>query len=282
MKKFAILSLLPAIFLLCEVNSTGQDKWENYFGGGMRAMQEGDLSKAELLFKASRLKAELEAEAGHPRAHDMMIDSLSGVSVVLREQGRAREAEEVLHEQLELLERLGRGDQDPQKSTSLHNLGLALFDQAKHTAAKEALKRAVELRKKYDPPPRRNLAISLLSYGAVYFQEKNYQQAESVLLQARELLSKISNADRTPADIAALMRSDHNLALILVEQKKYDKAEGSYKAAILSMETLYGKTSPGLILYLNNYAKLLKVLNRTAEAMALEARVKSMKEQTRK
>ena len=247
----------------------------------MRAMQEGDLSRAELLFKASRLKAELEAEAGNPRAHDMLVDSLSGVSVVLREMGRARESEEVLHEQLELLDKLGRGDQDPQRSTSLHNLGLALFDQAKHAAAKEALRRAVELRKKYDPPPRRNLAISLLSFGAVYFQEKDFQEAESVLLQARELLSKISTADRTPADIAAMMRSDHNLALILVEQKKYDKAEGYYKAAILSMETLYGKNSRGLILYLNNYAKLLKVLNRTAEATVLETRVKSIKEQPR-
>lgn len=245
----------------------------------MRARQEGNLPKAELLFRSSLLKAELEDEAGNPRARDMINDSFSALSVVLREQGKAADAERILHEQLDFLKTSPSGDRDPQKSMSLHNLGLVLFDQEKYDEAEEVLKKAVELRRKYDPAPHRNVAISLLSLGGAYFHRGKVRDAELVALQARELLSKISIDQRTPEDSAAMMRSDHNLALIYVDQKKYDEAEKFYKAAIQSMEQLDGKTSPGLILYLSNYARLLRILKRTAEAEIVEARVESIKHQ---
>jgi hypothetical protein len=73
-----------------------------------------------------------------------------------------------------------------------------------------------------------------------------------------------------------MMRTDHNLALISVEKKKYEEAEVLYKRAITTMERLYGASSPGLISYLNNYAKLLRILKRNPEAKVLEARVEAI------
>ncbi len=278
MKKLAFVFFFPAILILSAGSLPAQekDKWENYFGAGVRAMQQGDLPKAELLFKASRLKAELEGEAGHPRAPDMLMDSLNALSVVLRERGKSAEAETVLRDQVQLFSDSGAADQNPQRSSTLHNLGLVLFDQNKFDEARVVLEQAVALRRKYDPLPHRNLAISLLSLGGAYFHQDKVPAAEAAVVDAGAILSKISATDRTPADTAAVMRSEHNLALIYVHQKKYELAEQSYKAAILTMETLYGPSSAGLTLYLNNYAKLLRALKRDAEAKAVETRAEKI------
>lgn len=256
-----------------------QDRWENYFDGGMRALQRGDLGQAELLLKASRLKAELEEEAGNPNARLMIIDSLSGIALVLRQQGRPAEAGQTLREQLQLLKSFHRGDDDSQTSMTLHNLGLVLFDQGKYEGAKDVLKKAVELRGKYDQEPKRNLAISLLSLGAAYSHDGRSQDGAVFTLQAREILSKIPADQKTPEDMAAVMRSDHNLALSYVEQKKYEAAEEHFKLAIQTMESLYGPTSNGLVLYLTNYAKLLKTLKRDSEAQTILLRAEKLKEE---
>ena len=271
--------LVLPILLFTSVSSSAQDRWENYFQAGMRAFQAGDLPKAELLLKASRLKAELEAEAGNPNALEMRLDSNSAIAAVLRQEGKPAEAEAVLREQLDLLKSSGRGDDDPQTSMALHNLGLVLFDQKKLEEAGKILGRAVELRRKYDPQPQRNLAMSLLSLGGAYFHQGHVREAEDAVLQAREILSKIPAPIRKPEDEASMMRADHNLALIYVEKKNYVEAEVLYKRAITTMEKLYGAMSPGLIPYLNNYAKLLRILKRDPEAKVLEARVETIKKQ---
>lgn len=279
--KFHRTSYLALLLLLFWVAPCpAQDApWENYFNGGIRALQEGELQKAELLLKASRLKAELEEQAGNPNASGMIIQSLSGIALVLRQQGRPAEAEQILREQLQLLKSFHRGEDDAQTSMTLHNLGLMLFDQEKYGQAKDTLKKAVELRRKYDEQPKRNLVISLLSLGAVYFQEGKIEDGKIVTLEAREVLAKIPAAQKTPEDMAAAMRSDHNLALAYVEQKKYEAAEESFKRAIQAMESLYGPTSNGLVLYLTNYAKLLKTLKRDSEAETLLQRAEKLKGQ---
>ena len=279
--KFHRTSYLALLLLLFWVAPCpAQDApWENYFNGGIRALQEGDLQKAELLLKASRLKAELEEQAGNPNASGMIIQSLSGIALVLRQQGRPAEAEQILREQLQLLKSFHRGEDDAQTSMTLHNLGLMFFDQEKYGQAKDTLKKAVELRRKYDEQPKRNLVISLLSLGAVYFQEGKIEDGKIVTLEAREVLAKIPAAQKTPEDMAAAMRSDHNLALAYVEQKKYEAAEESFKRAIQAMESLYGPTSNGLVLYLTNYAKLLKTLKRDSEAETLLQRAEKLKGQ---
>ncbi|HEX6190155.1 MAG TPA: tetratricopeptide repeat protein [Pyrinomonadaceae bacterium] len=274
MKKLLLLFVLPLVSAVCVLGQdrTSQDRWENYYGAGMRALNAGDLAKAELLFKASRLKAELEQEAGHPKALEMRLDSNNAISVVLRAQGKSAEAEEVLQEQLDLLTASKRPENDPHISMTLHNLGLVLFDQRKYDDARKILERTVDLRRKYDPEPQRNVAISLLSLGGTYFHQGSIDQGEKLILEARRILAEIPDEKKTVDDQAAVMRSDHNLGLIYVSRKKYVEAEASYKRAIATMEKLYGPNTRGLVMYLNNYAVLLKVLKRDSEAKALEAR----------
>jgi tetratricopeptide (TPR) repeat protein len=278
--------LLPllAFMLVCishfpAQDQTKKDRWENYFGAGMRALNAGDLAQAELLFKASRLKAELEQEAGHPNALEMRLDSNNAISVVLRAQGRSIEAEQVLREQLELLTASKQPEHHPQLSTTLHNLGLVLFDQQKFDDARKVLERAVDLRRKYDPEPQRNVAISLLSLGGTYINQGRVNQAEAVVLEARRILAEIPDDKKTGDDHAAVMRSDYNLALVYAKQEKLAEAETLYKRAIGSMEKLYGANYRGLVMYLSNYANFLKSLKRNSEAKALETRVEMIKKE---
>jgi tetratricopeptide (TPR) repeat protein len=282
MKRLPLLAVL--ILMLGALYVPAQDRaqdapWENYFGAGMRALNADDLPKAELLFKTARLKAELEQEAGNPKAIDMRLASNNGIAVVLRAEGKSVEAEEVLREQLDLLKSSGRREDDPQLSTTLHNLGLVLFDEQKYEDARRVLEQAVALRRKYDPEPQRNVAVSLLSLGGAYFHEGKIKEAEAAALEARRILAQVPDERKTSDDLAAVMRSDHNLALIYVEQRKYSDAETYYKRAIASMEKLYGQTSPGLVNYLSNYAKLLRILKRDAEAKALEVRIEIIRKQ---
>jgi tetratricopeptide (TPR) repeat protein len=282
MKRLPFVAFL--ITVLVTLHASGQDRaqkdpWENYFGAGMRALNAGDLQKAELLFKSARLKAELEQEAGNPKALDMRLASNNAIAVVVRAEGKSVEAESVLREQLNLLKSSGRREDDPELSTTLHNLGLVLFDQQKYDDAREVLEQAVALRRKYDPEPQRNVAVSLLSLGGAYFHEGKLKDAEAASLEARRILSEVPDERKTPEDLAAVMRSDHNLALIYVEQKKYSDAESYYKRAIGSMEKLYGPTNRSLVMYLNNYAKLLRILKHESEAKALEARAEMIRKQ---
>lgn len=280
-----LLLLLCSIVILAALSAPAQDRsredppWENYYGGGMRALNAGDLSKAELLFKTARLKAELEQEAGNPRATDMRLASNEAIAVVLRAEGKSVEAETVLREELDLLKSSNRREDAPELSTAFHNLGLVLFDEQKYADACKALERAVELRRKYDAEPQRNLAVSLLSLGAGYAQEKRIREAEAAVMEARRILAEVPDERKTKEDFAAIMRSDHNLALIYVEQKKYPEAEALYKRAVASMENLYGPTTPALVMYLTNYARLLRIGKRESEAKALEARVEKIQKQ---
>jgi|GEM_PF-4822200 len=192
------LYLIIPIVMLCATLTQAQDRWENYYGAGMRALEAGDLAKAELLLKASRLKAELENEAGNPNALGMRLDSNNAIAVVLRAVGKSDEAEQVLREQLDLLKSSGRPDDDPHLSTTFHNLGLVLFDQRKYEDARRVLERAVELRKEYDPEPQRNVAISLLSLGGAYFHERQRQRCckPEVFFQKYRMTKRLNRMSR--------------------------------------------------------------------------------------
>ena len=69
-----------------------------------------------------------------------------------------------------------------------------------------------------------------------------------------------------------MLMNSNNLALIAVLGKDYGEAEKRYLAAIGLIETMKGKNHPDLAPYLYNYAKLLRLTNRTVLATKLEAR----------
>lgn len=269
-----------AIFLIASHALAQDSVWVSYFGSGMKAYEQGNYKEAERFFRAAIDEAKKAADAKHPRAVGMMSDSLSGLAATLGGQKRYADAENVIREQLQLLE-LATREGDPDYSKTLNNLGLMLSEQGKYKEAEEIHRKALILREKYDDPPHRNLAVSLINLGKVYYEQGKTSESEALFNQARGILSKIRPDDVTPDDLENVLACDHNLALVYVEQKKYADAELRYKAVILLTEKVKGVNHPDLILYLENYAKLLRLTNRPKKAAKLDLRIRSIKDHMR-
>ncbi|MBA3804775.1 MAG: tetratricopeptide repeat protein [Acidobacteria bacterium] len=265
---------IAAIILITANHSFAQDSiWVSYFGRGAQALEQGTYVEAEHMFRAAIDEAGKAAKSKNPNAIGMMSDSLSGLSAALRGQGKYADAESVVRKQLQLLE-ITYGERHPDYAKTLNNLGLLLSEQKKYKEAEEIHRRALKLREKYDEPPRRNMAVSLLNLGKIYYEQGKNSEAEALFSQARSIFVNIPREAIIPEDVDSLLMCEHNLALVYVEQKKYDEAEIRYKAVILLTEKLKGDMHPDLLLTLENYAKLLRLTNRPEQAVKLENRRK--------
>lgn len=277
-KPLTRISCLILLFLVVSISTTAQDSiWVTYMSGGMRALERGNYGDAEKLFRAAIREAAKAKDSGNKKAVGMMLDSLEGLGGALRGQKRYADAERVVRESLQLLE-MATTDSDPKYSLTLNNLGLLLTEEKKFKEAEETHRKALTLREKYDGPPRRNFAVSLLNLGVLLYEQGDVVESEPFFNQARGILSKIPIAELTQSDFDNILMCDHNLGLIYTEQKKYDDAELRFKAAIAFTEKLKGENHPDLILYLQSYANLLRLINRAPLAARVEARIKRIRD----
>lgn len=143
-----------------------------------------------------------------------MSDTLNALTGALHGQGKLSEAEQVLLKQIQLLdkERIESDSDFSQTSAALNNLGLRYAKQKKFKEAEETHRKAIRLREKYDPPPRRNLAISLVNLGKVYYDEVKYFEAEPFFRQVQSIFLAIGPDDATSEDIDVMLMTSNNLA----------------------------------------------------------------------
>ncbi len=69
----------------------------------------------------------------------------------------------------------------------------------------------------------------------------------------------------------------NNLALLYYAQGQYSQAEPLYQRALAIREKTLGPEHPKLATSLENYAALLRKLDRTAEAESMEVRAKAIR-----
>ncbi|MDQ3802890.1 MAG: tetratricopeptide repeat protein [Acidobacteriota bacterium] len=79
--------------------------------------------------------------------------------------------------------------------------------------------------------------------------------------------------------IPVFLRAARNLALIAAQGKRYAEAEKGYKFVVEMAEKFYGRSDPSLIEPLEEYAALLRAMNRPAEAARIEGRLRLLKRQ---
>lgn len=153
-----------------------------------------------------------------------------------------------------------------QTTVILNNLGLTYAEQKKFKEAEETHRRAITLREKYDPPPHRNLAASLVNLGKVFYDQAKYLEAESLFQQAQKIYVAIGLDDATGEDVDVMLMNSNNLALIAGKRRAYREAENRYLMIIRVTELKKGRNHPDLIGYLTNYAELLRATKRLAAA----------------
>ncbi len=67
------------------------------------------------------------------------------------------------------------------------------------------------------------------------------------------------------------------MALLYEAQGRYAEAEPLYQRSLTIMEKALGPEHPNVATTLENYAELLRTMNRDAEAKSMEARAKAIR-----
>ena len=106
--------------------------------------------------------------------------------------------------------------------------------------------------------------------GAAY-EQGDYDEAEKQLLRA---LKEAENFGEQDPRLAASL---NNLALLYYAQGQYAEAEPFYQRSLAIWEKALGPEHPDVATILENYADLLRELDRNREAEELEERARAIR-----
>lgn len=115
------------------------------------------------------------------------------------------------------------------------------------------------------------LALTLNNLAAIYHSQGKYTMAEPVYKRALDI--KVRLYGEKHADVAL---NHHNLAVLYSARKMYPLAEKHFQIALALKEELFGRENAELLITLQYYSQLMKVLNRPVDRSLLEARMKSI------
>lgn len=267
--------LLVMTMLAASVSALGQTEiLKSYLQNGLVTLQQGKYPEAERLFRAAiseigKTPLDLESRTS------FTLVSLNGLGLALVNQQKYPEAETAARREIELME-LSRSPDNPDYAVSLNNLGLILSYQRKFAEAIVVHRKALSLREKYLNAGDPNIAISLLNLGKVYFDQDRRTEAEALLTRAVAILTAIATEEQTDENMLALANCDLNLALIKTGQRKYKEAEEYLIVTLTIRSGIQGPNHVDLVKPLAHYADLLRLTNRPAEALRVEARAKSI------
>lgn len=254
-----------------------QEIIKSYLGSGFSALEQGQYSKAETLFRAAISEID-KTPAGGDFKTSAVIVALNGLSLALTNQGKHAEAETATRKQIAIMEQANKtGETD--YATALNNLGLILSNQRKLAEAEEVHRNALTLRKKQLGSAHPDVAFSLLNLGKVYFDTGKLTEAEAVLRRALSIFGAIPTEAQTDENMIAVATCDMNLSSIKVRQGKFKEAEEFILLALMIRTGVQGAAHPDLIEPLRNYAILLRQMNRNKDAADLETRIRLIRAQ---
>ncbi len=262
----------------------GAEEWQSHMDAGVEAYVDGDHAEAGKQFGAAVNEAEAFG-ADDPR----LAESLNGLAVVYREQGRYTEAEPLLKRALAIREKaLGPAHSDVIQSLS--NLAGLYQTQGRHADAEPLLKRVRDLE------PRTTVAeplfgsvqgLELPSFGQspelmeafnssiTLYQQGRYSEAEPYAKEALRLGTE-EFGPNAPSTAALL----NELAPIYQAQGRYAEAEPLFQRSLAIREKAHGTEHPHVATSLNNLAALYRAQGRYAEAEPLFQRSLAIWEKT--
>jgi tetratricopeptide (TPR) repeat protein len=242
--------------------------------------------------------------------HPTVADNINDVAVTLDDERDEQEKEGLLRRSLAIMEK-AFGPTSPKIAMPALNLGSLLVKAKKTTEAEKYFRRALEIEQR-DPQVRDTpIAASALSSLATFLmEEKRYDEAEPIALQAIDIAERkngkddvtvaryldviaelYSKTDRTPKALQLAERSvritdkspgsdsvEHGHSLLTLADvhfgaRRFDDAEPLYAKAIAIFETHSSKRD--LEKAFEAYAKLLDATNRPKEAAEIRRRIEN-------
>jgi len=187
-------------------------------------------------------------------------------------QGHYDEAEKQVRAALEYAKHFWLNDARTAKSLEL--LGQIYRAQGKNADAEKPFKEALAIWKEVFEPERLELLAPLDELAQLYQDESKYAEAEPLFKQGIAVAEKHYNNGEKSDLLPAWL---DKLAGLYYTAGRYEKAEPLYKRALEIRKNVFGGDALGVAYSLDNYAKVLRKLNRVAEAEDLEARAKSIR-----
>ena len=273
---------------------------------GALLSQKGDLETGERLLRRALAIREKRLGADHPD----IAWSLSNLAELSKHLHRIDEAEALYTRAMSIF-RKGAVN-DVRVARTLTNLGFVYQMQRKYDQAEAAIQQGLTIREKCLGPDHPDVAESLIhlsgvmiareelsmaalhceralriirassgeedlpaafalnNLGFVRRKQKRYTEAGAVLRQAIGIFEK-----ETPYDWF-LAGALWNMAGVQFAWRNYSDAEGLLRRAIEIWEKRGGGPEPGLLKALEDYAAVLRKLNRNAEAKEVDGRVKGL------
>lgn len=226
-------------------------------------MQEvlGKLEQAEKMHRLAlegRRKLRVQSSGIHT--------SLCFLAVALTRRGNHTEAEELIRQALEGIER-EFGAHDDRILNSLHILAETLLHQRKYQESEEVLQRALGGRGKEQRYQGRETLFIMSSLGKALKAQGKYNEAEEIqreVLEARKITFGTQHF--------ATLRSMANLAAIWGQQGRYDEAEILCRQALIKMEEGVGTKHPATLDAMDVLGDLARDQARYEEAAQLYQR----------
>lgn len=146
--------------------------------------------------------------------------------------------------------------------------GITAFKRGSEAQAESYLRTALQLAESF-PPNDLRLIKTLRNLAMVLASEEKFAEAEQV--QRREIELK----EKAFGDTQDLASSLNNLGVLCFNQAKYKEGEEAYKRVISIDEKILPRNHPERILSMENYAKLLRRMNRYKEAEKYDSLVEA-------
>lgn len=229
--------------------------------GAIRAYQ-GKLREAVSMFRVTLAIFEREYGREHPKVARVQ----GNLSTMASSMGNYEESARLHKSALAIFERV-LGESHPSVRTTLSNRGWALIRQGKYTQAEPVLARALKLDRMTGDDPTMGMASRLTNLGISYWKLGRLAEAEPLFHEANTIRDEILDPGHPHR-----ATSRWGLANVYREQGRYEEAETLYKEALEIRANVLPKEHVELVDAVREYAVLLRMLDRDAEARALEAR----------
>jgi tetratricopeptide (TPR) repeat protein len=258
------LAALAATLALAACSNPPPAPWETYRDAGRQAQAQGRFGEAEAQFQTAIKRAE-EFGKEDPR----YLESMESLGEIYMANGEYTKAEPVRREILRIRKQK-LGPEHPDVIDSVERLGRTYFYQSKFAESEPLFRRVLDAREKALGPQDRAVAASLDQVGGVYLNQKQFEKAEPFFQRALSIREKFAGSER-----AAIARSLENLSSLHLQQDRCAEGLEYQRRAVTVYEEVVGPDSPEVGGALQNLGRSLARCANNADAqLAYERAVK--------
>jgi eukaryotic-like serine/threonine-protein kinase len=176
-----------------------------------------------------------------------------------------------MHRQALMIRRRVFGNEHTKTASSLHNLGVALWNQGELKEAETLLRESLAVRRKIFGDEHAEVAKTLHQLGATLRFQGNIAQSETVQREALAIRRKVFGSN----DLHVAL-SLNDLGSLLLFQHQTSEAEAMLVEALATRKKLFGSFHPTVAESINNLACVYRAQNKLPEAEAMHREALAM------